>query len=60
MILLIIYWVLGFWATGKVLYANKIVISSGTTFFCKKLGIGLFFGWALIPIALLKVIFGRH
>jgi len=26
MILLIIYWIIGFWAAGEVLYKNKIII----------------------------------
>ena len=36
MILIIAYLVLGYWATGKVIYANKIVIYSGYTFFIRK------------------------
>jgi len=56
----ILYIILSYWAAGKVLYSNKIVIySSFGTFFCKKLIIGLVFGWALIPIAILKTIFGK-
>ena len=33
MIGLIIYMVLGYWAAGKTVYANKVIIYSGSTFF---------------------------
>lgn len=58
--LVVIYIILGYWATGRTIYANKVVIYSGSTFICRKLAIGTFFGWFLIPWALLKMIFGRH
>lgn len=57
--LLIIYLVLGFWATGKTIYANKIVFSSGGYFFFKRVFWGLLLGWILIPIALIKALSGR-
>ncbi|MCI8980744.1 MAG: hypothetical protein HFE52_08795 [Clostridia bacterium] len=59
MIILIIYMILGYWAVGRTIYANKVVIYTGTTFMAKKIGLGLFFGWILIPIAILKLFFGR-
>ena len=59
MLLLIIYLALGFWATRKTIYANKIVLTSGSMFFFHRLMLGLFFGWILIPIALIKVLMGR-
>lgn len=55
----IIYLVLGYWAAGAVCYSNKIVIHSPGAFFMRKLIIGFVFGWALIPIAILKLLFGR-
>lgn len=60
MILLVIYIALGYWATGRTIYADKIVIYSGSTFICRRLAVGTFFGWILIPWAILKMIFGRH
>lgn len=58
--LAIIYLVLSYWAVGKVIYADKVVFySSWTAFFAKKMAIGLLIGWILIPIAILKIIFGR-
>lgn len=56
----IIYFVLSYWAVGKVIYADKVVVySSWTAFFAKKMAIGLLIGWILIPIAILKTLFGR-
>ena len=55
-LLLIPYVIAGYWATGKTIYADKIVIySQPGEFFFSRLLYGLFFGWALIPWALIKV-----
>lgn len=59
MIFFIVYLVLGYWATGKTIYANKIVIYSGTSFICKRMGIGVVLGWILIPVALIKTLIGK-
>lgn len=53
----LIYLILGYWAVGQTVYANKIVIYSGTAFYCKKIAIAFLIGWILIPIAILKCIF---
>lgn len=58
-LLLVIYWSVGYWAVGEIFYANKIVIYSGNTLFIKKAIIGLSFGWLLIPIAIIKKILIR-
>lgn len=58
-IFFVVYWVAGYWAVGQTIYANKIVIYSGNTLFIKKAGIGLFFGWILIPVAIIKNIVFR-
>lgn len=56
----LIYLALSYWAVGKVIYADKVVLySSWTAFFAKKMAIGLLLGWILIPIAILKLIFGK-
>lgn len=55
----IIYMILGYWAAGKVMYENKIVIYTGVNFICKKLAWGVLLGWILIPIAIIKLIFGK-
>lgn len=57
MIPIAIYMIAGYWATGKTLYANKIVIYSGNEFFLKRVMWGTILGWLLIPIAILRVLF---
>ena len=44
---------LGYWATGLVLYHNKIVFHRPGCFFMQKVAFGFFFGWLFIPIALI-------
>ncbi|MDE7434935.1 MAG: hypothetical protein K2N01_03800 [Lachnospiraceae bacterium] len=55
----IIYMVLGYWATGRTIYRNKILIGTGQAIFMQRLIMGVLLGWILIPIALLVAIFGR-
>lgn len=57
-ILILIYMALGYWATGKTIYANHILIGTGNAIFGKRLVVGFLFGWALIPWAIIKAIFG--
>lgn len=59
-ILVIIYLVAGYWATGKTIFANKILIYSqpGDLFF-QRVMYGAVFGLVLIPWAILKGIFSR-
>lgn len=60
MILAIAYAVLGYWAVGKTVYANKVVVYSRPGWlFTQKSIYALLFGWVLIPIALLKALFGH-
>ena len=59
MIGLIIYMVLGYWAAGKTVYANKVIIYSGSTFFACFVGVGLIGEWILLPIAIIKTILGH-
>lgn len=53
-----IYLIAGYWAAGFVCYRNKIVIHAPGAFFMRKLILGLALGWVLIPIAILKLLFG--
>lgn len=57
MIVLLIYAAAGYWAAGKTVFANRIRIGTWSNLVGQRLGIGLFFGWILIPIALIRVIF---
>lgn len=56
-ILFLLYVVLGYWATGVTIYANKIVFHAFGELFMQRLIFGVLFGWILIPVALLKTIF---
>ncbi len=58
--LILIYVILGYWATGQTIYANKIVIHKFGDLFLQRLILGSLMGIALIPVALLKVAFTRR
>lgn len=59
MVLAIIYIALGYWATGKTTHANKIFMGYGIgELFFERLLWGFIFGWALIPVAIIRSIFG--
>ena len=53
-ILFFIYMALGYWATGRTIYANKILIGTSTNIFTQRLLWGTLFGLVLIPWALIK------
>lgn len=55
----VIYLILGYWAVGRTLYRNKVVFGSYITIITQKFVLGCLFGWALIPIALLMMLFGK-
>ena len=57
-LLIIIYWIAGYWAYGVMVYEGKIVICKEGELFMKKLGGGLMLGWLMIPLAILKRLFG--
>lgn len=59
MLLLLLYAVAGYWAVGRTIYANKVVIGTWNAVFMQKAVLGFALGWALIPIALIKLIFKR-
>lgn len=60
MIILLLYAVVGYWATNKVIYEGKVVFySDGMQLFIKKLVYAIFLGWILIPIAIIKCLLGR-
>lgn len=57
-VILIVYGMLGYWAAGVVFYKNKIVIDTTSHYVGQKLAFGLFLGWILIPIAIIRTILG--
>ncbi len=57
-IIFIVYCCLGYWAAGKTVYANKIIIySQPGQLFLQKLFMGSLLGWILIPVAIIRCIF---
>lgn len=58
-ILFFIYMALGYWATKRTIYANKILIGTETSIFMRRVMWGTLFGCILIPIAAIKVFLER-
>ncbi len=58
--LLIIYAILGYWAAGYTVYSNYVMIGTMGSIMSKKLVVGVMFGWILIPVAILKLLFFRR
>ncbi|MGN1317679.1 MAG: hypothetical protein ACI4VF_01590 [Lachnospirales bacterium] len=56
-VIIIIYVILGYWACGKTIYANKIRIGSASNLFITRLILGSLLGIILIPLAIIRVIF---
>lgn len=57
--IILIYMILGYWATGRTIYANKILLGTWNGIFLQRLIMGTLLGWILIPIAVIKMITGR-
>lgn len=58
-VILTIYAVLGYWACGKTIYANKIRIGTASNLFMSRLILGILLGFILIPVAIIKSIIFR-
>ena len=56
-IFIIVYMIAGYWAAGETVYANKIRIGTAQNLFLTRFAVGFGFGWALIPVAIIKKIF---
>lgn len=56
---IIIYMVLGYWATGKTIYANKVMLGTWNGIFMRRLCMGTLLGWILIPLAIIKMLVFR-
>lgn len=59
MVFVFLYIILGYWATGKTIYANSILIGSVGDIFVKRCVMGAILGWILIPVALIKTFLER-
>ncbi|MBR6401466.1 MAG: hypothetical protein IKS17_09675 [Firmicutes bacterium] len=55
--LVILYFVLGYWAYGYVILRGRIIIGGIFDIFYTRLILGALFGWILIPIALIMKLF---
>ncbi|MCI5996469.1 MAG: hypothetical protein MRZ45_11095 [Blautia sp.] len=55
-IFIIIYLVLGYWATGQTIYRNRILIGTGNGIFLHRVIMGALLGWILIPWAIIVCI----
>lgn len=53
---IIIYLVLAYWAAGKTVYRNRIMIGTANGIFLQRLMIGAIFGIVLIPLAILMAL----
>ena len=53
-IILAIYMAAGYWATGKTIYANRILIGEWNAIFLRRVIMGTLLGVVLIPWAIIK------
>lgn len=53
-----LFWVIGL--QGYTVYSNYIMIGTMQSIMTKKLVVGFMFGWILIPVAVLKLLFFRR
>ncbi|WP_301204560.1 hypothetical protein [Bacteroides acidifaciens] len=53
----LIYLALGYWAAGRTIYRNSIIIGQNPIFY--RIFMGALLGWALIPVAVIGLIFGK-
>lgn len=54
--LILIYVAAGYWASGRTIYANKILIGTSSAIFRKKVFTAFFLGWLLIPWAIIGLL----
>ena len=59
LIVLGIYMAAGYWATGKTIYANRILIGAWNTVFLRRVIMGTLLGVVLIPWAIIKSAVGK-
>ncbi len=59
MVIILIYWALGYWATGKTIYKNVFLVYDRKSFVLKRMIWGMLGGWLLIPWALIAMLLGR-
>ena len=52
----LIYVILGYWATGQTIYRNSVLIGTGQAIFMRRVIMGFIFGFVLIPVAIIRLI----
>lgn len=57
--LIFVYMIVGYWATGRTIYANRILIGTGQSIFLRRVVMGTILGWILIPWAVIRMLTGR-
>lgn len=56
-IFLLVYIAAGWWAANKVWFSRRTyLVYDSSKFYGRKFAVALFFGWVLIPIAIVMVI----
>ena len=55
----IIYLILGYWATGRTIYRNQILIGTASNIFLRRVMMGAILGFVLIPIAIIGMLFEK-
>lgn len=50
---IIVYLILGYWATGQTIYRNKILFGTANGIFLHRVIIGAILGMVLIPVAII-------
>lgn len=54
--MIIIYMILGYWATGRTIYRNKILLGTTKNIFLERLVTGFILGIILIPLAIISLL----
>lgn len=57
--LIFIYMILGYWATGRTIYRNRILMGTFQSIFLERVIMGFLLGWLLIPWAIIGMILGH-
>ena len=52
---IIIYMILGYWATGKTIYRDRILFGTAQGIFLNRLILGFLLGFILIPWAIIRL-----
>ena len=50
----LVYAAVAYWAVGQTFYANKIRIGTWSKLVATQFAVGVFTGWFIIPIAIIK------